>query len=673
MALLGSAFMAASLQAQNPVGDWHGELNVNGAVLHLVVHFRQDSAGRLKASVDSPDQGVSAIPVTSVSVADSVLKMDMPSIGGAYEGRISADRQSIEGSWSQPAGRLPLVLTPQSATREETWQGTIEAAGGPAFRIVLHLAKAEGGGLRASIDSLDQGAYGIAVAAATEKGSILRLELPGIGASFEGHVAAGRETIDGTWSQGGGVAPLVLERTGGGLRAAAPSGIAGIWQGAIETPGARLRLQLHVYAGENGQFGGKLDSLDQGVNGLGCANITLQGSAFHFEIPSIGAAYDGTLNAARDAAQGAWTQKGVTHELNFKRANHPDALRRPQNPTKPYPYTEEEVSYPNAKAGIALAGALTIPRGPGPFPAALLIAGSGQQMRDEMVAGHSVFLVLADSLTRQGIAVLRADKRGVGKSTGNYALATSADFADDAEAGVAYLKTRREIDRRRIGLIGHSEGGIIAPMVASRSSDIAWIVILAGAAVKGEDILLLQRRLIDTAEGLSEGDVTRNADLQRKSFAIVHQERDAAAAERTLAALYDDDPAAKQLSPALRQTSIQFLNSPWMRYFLDYDPAPALEKTKCPVLALYGSKDLQVPPAQNLPALRKALAAGGNKDFRAEEVPDLNHLFQHAKTGSPSEYAGIEETVSHAVLDEICGWIQARRATSPPQATSLPH
>jgi len=675
LVVVAPLLFGASLHAQNAVGDWQGTLDANGTTLHVVVHITEDGGG-FKATLDSPDQGATGIPVGSVSVAGSVLKFEVPMIGGSYEGHFSADGQAVDGTWSQAGMGLALVLKRQSATAsppapakkpgepvfagEETWTGTLDA-GSSTFHLVLHLAKADGGGLKASLDSVDQQAYGITVSSALERDSTLKLALPGIGASYEGHIAAGRASIDGTWTQGGASLPLVLTRKGAVPAPVAPTGVSGIWQGVLE--GVNLRLQLHIFPADNGQFTGKLDSLDQAANGLACERISLKGNAFHFEVPSVSGSYDGTLNALAGEITGAWTQRGVTRTLNFKRGDKPSALRRPQNPTPPYPYKVENVSYPNTKAGVTLAGTLTVPHGDGPFPAALLIAGSGAQTRDEVVAGHSVFLVLADSLTRKGIAVLRSDKRGIGESTGNHALATTADFADDAEAGVAFLKARKDINPREIGLVGHSEGGVIAPMLASRSSDIAWIVLLAGPAVKGEDVLLLQGRLIDKAGGLSDAEVGRMSSLLRESLAIVNEHKDAATTRQKLGDLYDSDVAGKELPAARRQTSIQFLTSPWLRYFLDYDPAAALEKTKCPVLALYGSKDLQVPPSQNLPALKTALAAGGNKDVQAEELPGLNHLFQHAQTGAPTEYGGIEETMAPVVLDNVSSWILKHAAS----------
>ncbi|HEY5027114.1 MAG TPA: alpha/beta hydrolase, partial [Candidatus Angelobacter sp.] len=272
--------------------------------------------------------------------------------------------------------------------------------------------------------------------------------------------------------------------------------------------------------------------------------------------------------------------------------------------------------------------------------------------RDESLLGHKPFLVLSDYLTRKGIAVLRADKRGVGKSTGDYATATTADFATDAEAGVAFLKTRSEVDSHRIGLIGHSEGGVIAPILAARDHDIGFIVIMAGTGVPGNQILVEQLMLIEEAEGMSEEKVEKDADTQREVLALVATEKDDAVLDRELREKF-----AGQMPEMQMNAQIKSLTSPWFRYFLTYDPTTALRRVKCPVLAINGQKDLQVSPAQNLPAIRKALEDGGNKHFEVDELPGLNHLFQTAKTGAPSEYAEIEETISPVALDKIANWV----------------
>ena len=294
---------------------------------------------------------------------------------------------------------------------------------------------------------------------------------------------------------------------------------------------------------------------------------------------------------------------------------------------------------------------MTIPPGKGLFPAVLLIAGSGPHDRDESLLGHKPFFVLADYLTRKGIAVLRADKRGFGKSTGDYATATSADFASDAEAGVRYLKTRAEVDPHKIGLIGHSEGGMIAPMAAVADHDVAFIVMMAGSGVPGDQIIVEQGRLIAMAAGESKDKADADAEKERETLKIVETEKDPVALRDLLGAKL----ATEGLPDAQIAAQIKAMTSPWIRYFLTYDPATALRKLTIPVLAINGALDLQVPPAQNLPPIRAALAA--NPHAEIDELPGLNHLFQTAKTGSPSEYGQIEETISPVALDKIASWI----------------
>jgi hypothetical protein len=319
---------------------------------------------------------------------------------------------------------------------------------------------------------------------------------------------------------------------------------------------------------------------------------------------------------------------------------------------KPYPYREEEVTYENKPAAVTFAATLTIPEGKGPFPAVFLITGSGPQDRDEAILGHRPFFVLADYLTRKGIVVLRADDRGFGKSTGSFAAATTADFATDAEAAVAYLKTRGEVDAKKIGLIGHSEGGIIAPMVAARNSDVAFIVMMAGPGVPGDQILPEQHRLIAEANGTSPTQAEKDAAQEKKLLAYVESEKDDAVLDKGLREKLAGAVPEAQLGVAVHQ-----LTSPWMKFFLTYDPVPTLEKVKCPVLAINGEKDLQVPPKQNLPPIRKALAASGNKNYEVDELPGLNHLFQTATTGSVNEYAEIEETMSPVAMEKMASWI----------------
>jgi uncharacterized protein len=380
-------------------------------------------------------------------------------------------------------------------------------------------------------------------------------------------------------------------------------------------------------------------------------------SAVHFDLAAVNGIYDGTLNATGDLISGTLQQSGTSSALNFKRSDQIPELRRPQTPVKPYPYREVELTFANTKAGVSLAGTLTIPRGPGPFPAAILLAGSGPLDRDSADSGHRPFLILADHLTRKGVAVLRYDKRGIGKSKGDYENASTADFASDAEAALVFLKGRKEIEGPKIGLIGHSEGGVIAPMIASRSSAVAWVVLLAGPATKGAETLLLQSDLIARAAGMTDEQVATTLDFDRQAYNLVRQEKDRAALESKLEDLIKISGLGPALPSAFLQRQIHWTSSPWFHYFLDYDPAPALQKTKCPVLAVVGEKDLQVPPKENLPLLRKALEQGSNKDFQIVELPRLNHLFQHCYMGLPGESRAIEETFAPEALAAISNWV----------------
>ena len=427
--------------------------------------------------------------------------------------------------------------------------------------------------------------------------------------------------------------------------------VAGDWQGTLKGPGVELRVVVHLTRGASG-LTGTLDSPDQAASGIALAAAALTGNTLTFSVPAVNGSYTGTLTP-QGSIDGSWSQGGQGLPLALTRVTNVASLspRRPQTPAPPYPYGEEDVSYTSAP-GVRLAATLTLPAGAGPFPAVVLITGSGPQDRDETLLGHKPFKVLADHLTRQGIAVLRADDRGSGSSTGTFATATSMDFAADAEAGLTYLANRKEINPGKLGLVGHSEGGVVAPIVAARNRAVAFIVLLAGSGVPGDEVLLAQQALIATANGAPAELVQRASAAMREVFAAIKTEKDdtalAAALRQRLAALI---PAAQV------DAQVQTLLSPWYRYFLTYDPRPTLRAVRCPVLALTGEKDLQVPATANLAAIKATLDEGGNTRSQVEELPGLNHLFQHATTGSPAEYARIEETVATEVLEKVSGWI----------------
>jgi pimeloyl-ACP methyl ester carboxylesterase len=442
------------------------------------------------------------------------------------------------------------------------------------------------------------------------------------------------------------------------IAAAAQAGaLDGTWQGALETGRGTLRLQFNIKSNDKGELSGTLDSLDQGANGIPLSAVGLKGSSVTLELNVVGGKYEGELSKDGQEISGTWTQ-GKPLPLVLKRGDKPAVRLRPQEPAKPYPYREEEVSYENPKAaGVRLAGTLTLPRdGKRPYPAVLLISGSGPQDRDEAILGHKPFLVLADYLTRRGIAVLRVDDRGTGKSTGKFSTATTEDFATDVEAGVGFLKSRADIKKTKIGLIGHSEGGIIAPIVAARSKDIAYIVMMAGLGVGGEALLLAQ------GEGLGGA---KTAEYQRKAYAVVRTEKDPQAARARLNALLDETAAPDKLPEAMKRQSIEMIMSDWFKGLLAYDPAPVLRNVKCPVLAINGGKDVQVNARANLAGIRESLAEGRNRDVTIVQFPNLNHLFQTAETGSISEYGRIEETVAPVALQTIGDWVRKRSGLSP--------
>lgn len=554
------------------------------------------------------------------------------------------------------AGRAAAQLT---GLPQGTYSGTLQA-GEAQLHLLLHLSKGTNGSLRATLDSLEQGVFAIEANSASFANFNLKLDLTSVGARFEGKVSPDHETIDGSWSQGSASIPLKFHRETGAVARKPGDAIfpvEGLWQGAVETHGMRLRFQLHISHDTEGSLIAALDSLDQGVSGLPANHVRLKDPVFHFEIPSVAGVYEGTLNPAKNAIAGKWSQTSADNlPLDFKRSDHTLELRRPQTPGRPFPYVEEEVKFAGPGEGIALAGTLTLPKGEGPFPAVLLIAGSGPQDRDESLASHRPFLLIADSLTRKGIAVLRYDKRGVGKSTGNLDAATTMDLAADAKAALVFLKSRKEIDSSRIGLLGHSEGAIIAPYLAGHSDGVKWLVLLAAPATTGEKTLLNQSELIGRAGGLSDDQLDASLEFDQAAYALVRKERDPNALAEKLVALVKESNLDAALPPAALETQLRMLASPWFRFFLDYDPLPNLKTVNCPVLALYGQKDLQVAAKANLPLLQKAFHDSMNTQVETRELPDLNHLFQHAYTGTPAEYAAIEETFSPEALALIADW-----------------
>ncbi len=440
--------------------------------------------------------------------------------------------------------------------------------------------------------------------------------------------------------------------------------IATSWQGALDVQGVQLRLVVHFDRNDEEALTATMDSPDQGATGLSIDKVVWDGHHLILELPNLMAKYEGDFDPESMVIDGTWSQGGMTFDLDIRPQKEEIVINRPQHPQPPYPYRVEEVTYENPEAGITLAGTLTLPEGGGPLPAVILISGSGAQDRDETVFNHKPFLVLADHLTRHGIAVLRFDERGVGQSTGDFATATSKDFADDVSAAVTYLQSYHNINPDLIGLLGHSEGGLVAPMVAVERDNIAFIVLMAAPGLPGEEILYLQSELINRVQGVSEDLTTANNRIQKQIFGIVKSSPDAATAKKKLHAAADDlviemaDATGLPKDQLRTDLTAQFetITTPWFRFFLTYDPRPALSQLTCPLLAINGSRDLQVPAEENLAAINKA--ATQSPEVTIEKIEHVNHLFQTSATGDPMDYAKIEETIAPQVLDVVSSWIK---------------
>jgi len=449
--------------------------------------------------------------------------------------------------------------------------------------------------------------------------------------------------------------------------------LAGSWAGTLGLPGGQeLPLVFHIVQEMDGTHTATMDSPTQGAFGMPVGSVVLDGDSVTLGLPALQARYRG-IRAAPDRMEGNWEQGAMAFPLNLERGEPSGEFARPprpQDPEPPFPYRAEDVRYPSPEAGIELAGTLTLPEGEGPFPAVALITGSGAQDRDQAILGHRPFLVLADHLTRQGIAVLRSDDRGVGESGGDFASATSRDFAGDAAAAVAYLRSRPEVDPSRVGLVGHSEGGVIAPMVAVEWGGVDFVVLLASPGLPGAELLALQGAAIGRAMGLSEEAIQESARVQGAFFQIILEEEDPdrrvergeALLRQVLAESDPDEMAAQGIPPggedAWIQGQLQVARSEWLRYFLAYEPREHLTRLEIPALALLAGKDTQVPAEENRIELERALAGSPGAEVRI--LPGLNHLFQTAGTGAPAEYAQIEETFAPAALEAIAAWILAR-------------
>ncbi len=437
--------------------------------------------------------------------------------------------------------------------------------------------------------------------------------------------------------------------------------ITGSWQGVLEIQHTRLRIVFHINQNDS-TLSSTMDSPDQGAFGLPTTRCSFRDNKLEVVATGLGLFYQGTLRG--DSIDGTFNQGGILFPLVLRRLEKP-LFNRPQTPLEPLPYISEEVSISNADESISLSGTLTLPDSTGLFPAILLIAGSGPNDRDETVFGHKPFLVISDYLTRNGFAVLRYDKRGVGKSTGNFDKATLRDFADDAALAVNYLKQRKEIDFKKIGLLGHSEGGIIAPMVASEDMGIHLLMLLAAPGTSGIEVVLDQNEISLQQQRMEPENIEKIQLLNREMFESLlswdGSESHRTALRDKLQHIWEQLPillTMKINKDAFLRGQFNAMIKPGYRSFLAIDPVTYLEKVSCAVLAINGENDQQVPAVKNITAIERALKEGGNHQVETKIYPTLNHLFQESTTGRTDEYVQIEQTISPEVLSDIIIWLK---------------
>ena len=437
--------------------------------------------------------------------------------------------------------------------------------------------------------------------------------------------------------------------------------ITGSWSGTLNVMGNKLPVVFHVSKTDS-SYSTTMDSPAQNALGLPTSKTSFVENKLEIVATGLGIFYQGTLEG--DSILGTFNQGGIPFPLVLKLTDKP-VLNRPQEPQPPFPYKTEEVKFIHKKDSIELAGTLSVPDSAGTFPAVILIAGSGPHDRDETIFGHKPFLVIADHLTRKGFVVLRYDKRGTGRSTGYYPIATTQDLATDVAAAVEYLKAREEVDKSAIGLIGHSEGGVIAPMVASKNRDIKFIVLMAGMGERGIETIMEQNRMALELLNIEPENSDRSLKAIREIFESLSEwkgtEADRVTLRDRLSQLWEQYPILVKMKlkkDAFVRDQFNTIATPWYRQFLALDPAEYLKKVKCPVLAINGEKDTQVLAEKNLGAIKSALDKGRNYRYETKTYPGLNHLFQECETGRADEYGKIEQTLSPDVLSDITVWIK---------------
>lgn len=450
--------------------------------------------------------------------------------------------------------------------------------------------------------------------------------------------------------------------------------LSGDWLGKLKHGPVAIRLLLHISQPDPNNLTATLDSIDDNVSGIPVDELSVTGDSVSFDIKKMRVSFAGKLDESGPSFTGTWNQSGRTFPITFEHLDKPFALNRPQLPQAPFPYESEEVTFRNEADQITLTGTLITPEGEGPFPAVLFITGSGPQDRDESLMGHKPFLVIADYLARLGIASLRYDDRGAGKSEGRHITSTITDFAQDADAGISFLAYRPEILRSSIGIIGHSEGGLIGPKLAGTNHAINFLVLLAPPGIALDKLAERQHRDGLLAKGIRSDLIARSMTDLRETLPLIKastasrkelKQALSALVKTQLTQYSEAELKALEWNPQLANRGISMMTTPWLRSLIEEDPAVYLKTLSIPVLALFGEKDTQVAAEPNASGLETALRKAANRDVEIHTIPGVNHLFQHADKGTMDEYGEIEETFSPEVLQLIGDWITQRYSQQP--------
>ena len=446
------------------------------------------------------------------------------------------------------------------------------------------------------------------------------------------------------------------------------------WMGVLNAGGQKIQLKLHLVQNADKTFSSNWDVPAQKAKGIPSSKTELSGNQLSIEIKMIGASYTGTLNTTGDKIEGSWGQSGMNFPLNMEPLNEglvETIIAKPQTPKPPFNYLVKDFVYEGVSTRLSYGATLTYPADNAKHSLIILITGSGRQDRDETIFDHKPFAVIADYLTKKGFAVLRVDDRGAGKSTGDFANSTTADFALDVEEHIRYAKTLPFIDTTKIGLLGHSEGGLIAPMVAARNKSVAFIILMAGPGIEINELMAVQNEMVLKSAGISQSAIDAYIPLYKqlmKTIIRIDNKEEAILKSKGIVKewFHKTDQNLVKLTTNMSTeadidkfatTMAETLSTNWWKYFAAYNPQPVLQKVKCPVLAMNGSADIQVPAELSLKGMEAALKKGGNKQYVTKQFEGLNHLFQKCTKCTVTEYGELTTTIEEDVLDTIGNWL----------------